>query len=101
MAPLISEFANAVGNWLSTRCFISAVAGLLLAVAGTSFAAFPNGQLYPFDINTALRCRVENPIAGDEGQEDFIDEEFPRLPFEQVVRQRDHPDDIWLPGEVP
>lgn len=78
---------------------ISTTAGIFLAVVGLSSAAFPDGPLYPFDIESLLTCHVENPMAGVEGQPEFIAEDVPRLPFEQIVTQSPHPHVIWLPGE--
>lgn len=75
------------------------LAGIFLAVVGLSSAAFPDGPLYPFDIESLLTCHVENPMAGVEGQPEFIAEDVPRLPFEQIVTQSPHPHVIWLPGE--
>lgn len=77
----------------------SIVAGIFLAVAGLSSAAFPNGVLYPFGINSLLTCHVDNPLAGEEGQDETIPEDIPRLSFEQIVMQDPHPNVIWLPGE--
>ena len=76
-----------------------AAAGIvLLATVGLSSAVYPFGVLYPFDIQSLLICHVENPLAGGENQPDFIPETIPRLPFEQIVMQGDHPNVIWLPG---
>ena len=68
-----------------------------MAILGVSFAAFPNGQLYPFEIDSLLVCHVENPLAGTEGADDFIAEDIPRLSFGQAVQQGDHPNNILLP----
>lgn len=78
--------------------YISTTAVIFLAVVGLSSASFPNGVLYPFDIESLLTCHVENPMGNVEGQAEFVPEDVPRLPFEQIVMQRDHPNVIWLPG---
>jgi hypothetical protein len=62
---------------------------------GLSSAAFPNGFLYTNDIQSLLTCHVKNPLGGSP---EFIPEEIPRIPFEKIVMQRDHPNVIWLPG---
>lgn len=75
-------------------------AGVLVAILGVSFAKFPNGQLYPFEIDSLLVRHVENPLAGTAGAEDFIAENTIRLSFGQIAQQGDHPNDILLPGPV-
>lgn len=78
---------------------LSTAAGIVLLTAvGLSSAVYPNGVLYPFDIESLLICHVENPLAGGENQPDFIPENIPRLPFDAVEIQGDHPNFIWLPG---
>ena len=59
-----------------------------------------NGVVYPFDINNQLICYVDNPLKGLEGQEDVVPESIPRLPFAQIVKQGDFPNDIWLPPNL-
>ncbi len=97
MASLIGEnYYLAFKFCMMFTASFSAVAGVLLAIAVPSFATFPNGQLYPFDIDSLLTCHDQNPLSDPE----FIPEEIIRLPFVQVVRQPPHPHDIWLPGNT-
>lgn len=72
-------------------------AGVLQTIVGLSSAAYPNGQLYPFEIDSLLTCHVDNPMAGLGGQPGTIPEELLRLSFDKPVTQMGHPNVIWLP----
>jgi len=58
------------------------------------------GVVYPFPIDNLLVCFVDNPLKSQAGQNDFIPEEIPRLNLNQIVRQNNHPNDIWLPEKA-
>lgn len=66
---------------------------------GAQLCSLSKWSALPFKIDSLLTCHVDNPLAGTEGQPDTIPEDPPRLSFEQIVRQGDHPNVIWLPGE--
>lgn len=44
-------------------------------------ATYNDGFLYPFEINSLLRCHVPNPFAGNPGEPDTIEEVPPRVAF--------------------
>ena len=53
-----------------------------------------NGFLYPFGINSVLRCHVPNPFAGNPGEPDTVEEVAPRIAFVPGVNGS-----VWLPSE--
>ena len=53
-----------------------------------------DGILYPFGINSVLRCHVPNPFAGNPGEPDTVEEVAPRIAFVPGVNGS-----VYLPRE--